>query len=142
MAQALTPEGRVFDALMRHLVAFPGGRPVVPPNTVYPASAAKASEYILVSHAPNVPLRTEIADDGEKVMRGFFGMAVMTRLGVGESGGAIDTAGALAAHFDCVRLTEGTTTVRIVGRPQVAGGYVDGDRWRVPVTAEYETVRV
>lgn len=143
MPIAASPEGRVFDALMRRLSSFPGGRPVVSPNTVYPVgNAAKAAEYILVSRAPNVPLRTEIADDGEKMLRGFFGLATMTALGVGESGGATDLAGALAAHFDCVRLTEGTTTVRVVNLPHVAAGYVDGDRWRTPVTVEYETIRV
>ena len=143
MTVAATPEGRIFDALMRRLASFPGGRRLVPPNTVYPVgSGAKDDEYIVVSHAPNVPLRTEISDEGEKIRRGIFGMSVMTRLGVGESGRASDVAGALAAHFDCQRLTEGTTTVRIVNLPQVGAGYVDGDRWRVPVTAEYETIRV
>lgn len=143
MASSATPEGRVFDALMRHLYALPSRPRIVPPNTVYPtAGQAKDNIYIVVSHAPNVPLRTEIADDGEKILRGFFGMGVMTALGVGESGGSAELCGRIASHFDCARIAEGTTIVRVVGRPQVAGGYVDADRWRVPVTVEYETVRV
>lgn len=139
---AVTPEGSIFALLMGHLVGFPGGRPIVWPNTVYPAeNQPKADVYLVVGYSPNAPLRVFIDPTGEHQHRGFLDVAVMTPLQGGEEASQ-DVAGALAGYFTGAVLRDPPTVLRVVARPHVAGGYPDGDRWRTPVVVEFETISV
>lgn len=137
-----TPEGRIFQAFMKRILAFnSGGWPVVPPNVSYPADAAsKAPNYLVVTHSPNRPRRETINPAEDHTLRGIFQVALLTELGK-SADAATEMAGKIAVHFSpVVQLVEGTTRVRITQRPQVVGGYRDNDRWRTPVNIEYETI--
>lgn len=139
---ATTTEGRIFALLMGHLGRFPGNRPVVWPNTVYPPQGGvKAPVFLVVGYSPNVPLRVSIDPHDEHQHRGLLDVAVMTPLQAGGQEGQ-DVAGALAGYFTAVTLRDDPVVLEVVRRPHVAGSYPDGDRWRTPVVVEFRTVSV
>lgn len=138
---ATTPEARILEALLGHLQAWQE-IPIVWSNIQYPATGqVKADKYAVVSFSPGTPQQivTDSADENKHM--GILGVSVMTLL----NGGEIDSqeiGGKLATHFHGQVLSSGSTRVRITARPRVAGGYVDGDRWRTPVTVPFETISV
>lgn len=138
---ATTPEARILEALLAHLNAWTGA-PIVWSNVQYPATGQpKADTYVVVSFSPGTP--TQIVVDGvdENQHMGILGISIMTMLNGGELASQ-EIGGGLANHFHGQVLFSGSTTVRITARPRVAGGYVDGDRWRTPVTVPFETISV
>jgi hypothetical protein len=139
---AASPEARILEALLSHLQAMPGGRVLVWSNIVYPSPGAqKANEYIVVSYSPGTPLAIVIDPADENKHMGIFGLSIMTLLNGGELHSQ-EIGGEVASHFHGKVLSSGSTTVRVTARPRVAGGYVDGDRWRTPVTVPFETISV
>ena len=140
---AVTGEGRIFEALLTSLKQFPAsGIPIVYSNVQYPPNGQpKADRYIVVSYSPGTPENMLIDTKQANRHSGIFGLSVMTMLNTGEMESQ-EIGGALAAYFHGKVLISGSTTVRITARPRVAGGYVDGDRWRTPVTVPFETLSV
>ena len=139
---AVNPEARILEALLTHLKAWSGGIPVVWSNTQYPVNGApKADKYAVVTFSPGTPQQIVVDSADENKHMGIFGVSILTLL----NGGEIEPqeiGGSLASHFHGKVLSSGSTTVRVTARPRVAGGYVDGDRWRTPVTVPFETISV
>jgi len=140
---AVTGEGRVYEALLGLLKQWPsGGIPIVYSNIQYPPNGQnKADRYIVVSWSPGTPEVITIKASDSNRHSGIFGLSVMTMLNTGEMESQ-EIGGSLAAYFHGKVAISGTTLVRVTARPRVAGGYVDGDRWRTPVTVPYETLSV
>jgi hypothetical protein len=139
---AVTIEGRILEALVGHLNTLPGGRRVVWSNVQYPKNGEyKDDEYIVVGFSPGTPETVTITATEQNRHMGIFSLAVMCPLNVGEMYPQ-EMGGTIASHFQAKVLTSGSTRVRITARPRVAGGYVDGDRWRTPVTVPFETISV
>jgi len=139
---ATSIEGRILEALIAHLNVMPGGRKIVWSNIQYPKRGEyKDDEYILVAYSPGTPETITITATEQNRHTGIFSLAVMCPLDVGELYPQ-EMGGTIAAHFQAKVLTSGSTRVRITARPRVAGGYVDGDRWRTPVTVPFETISV
>lgn len=138
----MTPEKAILDALLTHLDAWAGDYPIVWGNTQYPpAGKPKADKYVVVSYSPGTPAQVAIDSMDENRHMGVLGISILSPL----NGGEVDSqeiGGDLAQHFHGQVLSSGTAKVRITARPRVAGGYVDGDRWRTPVTVPFETVAV
>jgi hypothetical protein len=139
---ATTPEARILEALLAHLAAWQGGLPVVWGNVQYPTNGQpKADMYAVVSYSPGTPQAVVVDSMDENRHMGILGVSILTPL----NGGELDSqeiGGGLAAHFHGQVLSSGSTRVRVTSRPRVAGGYVDGDRWRTPVTVPFETISV
>jgi len=139
---AATPEGRILEAFLTHLKTLPGGRVIVWSNVQYPQEGqTKADEYIVVSYSPGTPLQVVIDSKDANTHMGIFGLSILTLLNEGELKPQ-EIGGQVATHFHGKVLSSGSTTVRVTARPRVAGGYVDGDRWRTPVTVPFETISV
>lgn len=139
---AASPEGRILEALLGHLKAWPSGLPIVWGNIQYPAPGqTKADQYAVVSHTPGTPISITIDPADDNRLMGIFGVSIMTQLHTGEMQSS-ELGGSLASHFQGQVLSSGSTAVRVTARPRVAGGYVDGDRWRTPVTVPFETISV
>jgi hypothetical protein len=139
---AQAPEGRILEALLTHLNAWAGGLPIVWSNMQYPpAGQAKADRYAVVTFSPGTPMQVVVDSADENKHMGILGVSLLTPLNGGEMGSQ-ELGGSLAQHFHGQVLTSGSTQVRVTARPRVAGGYVDGDRWRTPVTVPFETVAV
>jgi len=136
------PEARILEALLVHLQTLTGTPPVIWSNVQYPAQGqTKADQYIIVSFSPGTPTQEVIDSLDENKHVGILGLGLMSPL----NGGELDSqelGGKVADHFHGRVLASGSTKVRITARPRVAGGYVDGDRWRTPVTVPFETVAV
>jgi Bacteriophage related domain of unknown function len=139
---AANPEARILEVLLTHLKAWSGGLPIVWPNVQYPVNGApKADQYAVVTFSPGTPQQLVVDSKDENKHMGIFGVSILTLL----NGGEIEPqeiGGSLASHFHGQVLSSGSTTVRVTARPRVAGGYVDGDRWRTPVTVPFETISV
>jgi hypothetical protein len=140
---AATPEGRILEALLTHLKQWVwSGTSIVYSNVQYPAvGQAKADRYIVVSYSPGTPENLFIKSSEQNKHSGILGLSIMTPLNTGELE-AQEIGGSLANHFHGKVLTSGSAYLRITARPRVAGGYVDGDRWRTPVTVPFETMSV
>jgi len=140
---AVTGEGRIFEALLGLLKQWPsGGIPIVYSNIQYPVNGQpKAERYIVVSYSPGTPEVLMIKASDPNRHSGIFSLSVMTMLNTGELESQ-DIGGSIAQYFHGKVAISGTTFIRITARPRVAGGYVDGDRWRTPVTVPYETLSV
>ena len=138
----MTPEKAILDALLTHLDAWTGDYPIVWGNMQYPPQGQpKADKYVVVSYSPGTPAQVAIDSMDENRHMGVLGISILTPLNGGETDSQ-EIGGELAQHFHGQVLTSGTAKVRITARPRVAGGYVDGDRWRTPVTVPFETVAV
>ncbi len=139
---AATPEARILEAFFTHMKAWPGGIPIVWSNVQYPKNGqTKADQYVVITFSPGTPLPVVIDPADENKHMGIFGLSILTLL----NGGEIEPqeiGGSLASHFHGQVLSSGSTKVRVTARPRVAGGYVDGDRWRTPVTVPFETISV
>jgi hypothetical protein len=132
-------EGKIFAILMAHLTGFTS-YPIVYPNTVYPiAGMPREATFFVVSHTPNSPVGFSIDPMDEYQFRGVLGISVMTPL---QNGGQDpqDVAGALARHYTAAVLRDDPVVLRVVARPHVVGGYIDGSHWRTPVVIMYETI--
>jgi len=139
---AATPEGRILEAMLAHLKTWSGGIPIIYSNIQYPdVGQAKANEYIVVSYSPGTPEALFIKSTEQNKHSGILGLSIMSPLNMGELDSQ-EIGGSLANHFHGKVLNSGSATVRITARPRVAGGYVDGDRWRTPVTVPFETMSV
>jgi Bacteriophage related domain of unknown function len=137
-----TVEGRIFEALMVHLEAWPEAPLIVYSNVQYPVNGQpKANEYAVVSFSPGTPQAIVLDSMDENKHMGILGVSLLSPLNEGELKPQ-ELGGKLASHFHGQVLSSGSTTVRVTARPRVAGGYVDGDRWRTPVTVPFETITV
>jgi len=144
---ALYPEARILEALMQALSEWQlsegvNNWPVVWSNVKYPPDGQpKAAQYVVVTFSPGTPQQVVIDGVDENKHMGILGVSIMTVLNGGEFKPQ-EIGGSLAQFFHGQVLASGSTQVRITARPRVAGGYVDGDRWRTPVTVPFETVAV
>jgi Bacteriophage related domain of unknown function len=137
----MTMEADIYLALVNRLNAMTGGLPIVWPNTHYPeAGQQKADRYLVVSHAPNNPLRVHIDPRAPHLHRGMFGVSIMTKIDEGIVA-ASQIAGQIAEWFEGQILSSGDVTVQITTRPYPAVGYRDDDRWRTPVVIEFSTIK-
>jgi hypothetical protein len=139
---ATTPEARILEALLNHMKSWAGGLPVAWSNVQYPpVGQPKPDEYAIITFSPGTPEQVVIDSKDANRHPGVFGVSIMTLLNDGEMKPQ-EIGGSLASHFHGQVLSSGSTTVRVTARPRVAGGYVDGDRWRTPVTVPFETISV
>jgi hypothetical protein len=144
---AVNAEARIFEALMDMLNQWQlsegvSNWPVVWSNVQYPVNGQpKAAQYVVVTFSPGTPQQVAIDGLEENKHMGILGVSIMTPLFSGELKPQ-EIGGSLAQFFHGQVLASGSTQVRITARPRVAGGYVDGDRWRTPVTVPFETVAV
>ena len=140
---AVTPEARILEAFLTHMKSWMGGIiPIVWPNVQYPANGQpKANRYAVITFSPGTPLQIVIDSTDDNKHMGIFGVSILTLLNSGEIEPQ-EIGGSLASHFHGQVLSSGSTKVRVTARPRVAGGYVDGDRWRTPVTIPFETISV
>lgn len=75
---------------------------------------------------------------GEHRHSGFFQIALVRPQGAGAPT-SDRVADLVAAHFPKdLKLVSGSTTIRVTATPTVAGGYQDGNKWRVPISVYYE----
>lgn len=101
-----------------------------------PFTPVQNTPYQRVNLLPNATQDRAISADVREYL-GLFQVTLCYPVGTGR-GAAQARADAIDAAFKPVqRLTEGTTKVEIVESAQVATGFVDGDRWTVPVTIRY-----
>lgn len=134
---AVTPEGRIFDGLMRrlHALTLSPAMPVADPNVSFdPPSAG----YIRAQHFPNTALQQELGDTGRNRFTGQLLLGVFKPLNTGATE-ANEVAGAIAAHFKRgTVITEDTQIIRIIRPPLVTGGLPEKSFFQIPVTVFYQ----
>lgn len=101
-----------------------------------PFTPVQGTPYQRINLLPNATQDRAISADVRECV-GLFQVSLCYPVGSGR-GAAQARADAIDAAFKPVqRLTEGVLKVEITRSAQVAAGFVDGDRWIVPVTVEY-----
>jgi hypothetical protein len=134
---ANTPEGRIFDGLMRrlHALTLTPAMPIADPNKGF---TPPATGYIRAQHFPNTAQQQELGDAGRNRFIGQLLLGVFVPLNTGATE-ASEIAGTIAAHFKRgTVITEDSQIIRILRPPLVAGGLPEKSFFQVPVTVFYQ----
>lgn len=107
---------------------------------VKPASGFPVDDepYLKLFFIPASPDQMPIGA-GSKRHSGLFQISIMWPAGQGILK-ALNTADVIQQEFDKgTKLSDGSVIVRIISRPDIGQGIIDGDRTSTPVTIEYES---
>lgn len=136
---ATTTEGRIFEALMKHVAGLSGlGMPIAWPNVDFTPPADQ--RFLRVQFVPNTTERQWIASDGVHRYVGLLQVSAFWPKGQYE--GELrprEMAGQVAAHFPCdLILVEEDVEVRVTERPHAADMLVEDSVVHIPVTIPFE----
>jgi hypothetical protein len=133
-------ETEIMLALRARLVSFAQAQSLPIAFTNKSFKTPKGGKFLRETFVPNIIDRQYLASDAPQWHRGLYQVDVMWPHDDGETA-AREVAGDMAAHFATdLKLTSGTTTVRITQRPEVAGMLVDETQTMIPVTIRWEAL--
>lgn len=106
-----------------------------------PLAGGMPLPYIEVKHLPNRVGRLFMKGSAPHVRPGILQLDYMAPVVGIDDIQATEMAGRIAAHFPAdLRLYAQDVQVRIERAPDVAGGFLDGAYWRVPISVRYEAL--
>ncbi len=128
----MTPQ-QINAALIAHLQAMPGVPKIAFPNASFTPQPGVTHLEVACLH--NTPIDRAITSDCVELM-GLFLMTICAPSGQGD-GAANRLAQAIREHFRPVQDLGGPVITRTA---DIRPGFVDGDRWRVPVRVSWSLI--
>lgn len=128
----------IQGALEKRLSALTPKLPTAFENT--PFSPVDGQPYQRATLIPNSPIDHGIAFD-VKEWRGLFQVSLMYPLGAGRRA-AQDRVELLVDHFDPMQTLSATgLRIELTASPDVGSGFIDDNRWHVPVTVSWSAFK-
>lgn len=135
-------QNKIRTALDTRLLSTPGG--IAAQWTAWDNKGLKTAPpatqaYQIASLLPATPDNPTLTQKIQ-IHAGIFQVLLHLPVGAGPLFGEA-AAQAIVDHFPAgLRLTYSGQTVRIVGTPAIAGGYLSGERYCVPVSIRYNSI--
>jgi hypothetical protein len=126
---------KIYDALIAHADAMPGGFALIKHGEIYPTDASVA--FIIATDVRVGVDRIYAGSNSDDVHNGFLMMDVMAPLSWSHSQ-LLGVAGLIRDHFNKDNILEGI--VRVIETPSTTTAYRDGAFNRLPVLIRWRTV--
>lgn len=133
-------ETKIMRALLDHMEEFATDLPISWPGVAFtpPSDSNGPLPYLAITFIPNGAERRFIGSTDPHRFIGMLQVSVFWPKNKGEVAPR-NVAGAVADHYPAdMRLVNGSVTVRITNRPDVAPMLVEDARIQIPVSIEFE----
>ncbi|QHJ77689.1 MAG: hypothetical protein [Bacteriophage sp.] len=139
----MTLEPTILDLLFQHTKAFNDTTPAKDKIPIaFPNVKFKPPDgnYLEVRYLPNSNRNFLIGNDDPTQHIGILQITVITPLNVGQIK-PYDIAGELVEHFKKgTQLQRDDVIVTVYSKPSIAPAIIDNDRFRVPVSIQYQCI--
>lgn len=130
-------ESIIPELLFNHIAAFDPSIPVAYPNVSF---SPPVDAYLEIRFLPNSNRNLYVGNDDPTQYVGIFQVTVVSPSNVGEIAPR-ETAARLVEHFKKgTRLQKGDIILSVYSRPSVASSMQDGNRYRVPISIQYQCI--